>query len=382
MGKIIKIVFVVLNALVALLYFASTLAGSVDPRSFIWLSILSYGLLYLLIANVLFVLIWLFCKSKWFLLSLAVILVRCSFLPLYFQVGGKEALSDDQIAQADYVKVLTFNAHHFQNADKDATRTDTNMRQFLDFISTELPDVIAMQEYVGRGSDVHLTEELSKLGYDYQLSGATTNVMTGEVMFSRYPLSKVTAIGSRSMFCADMIFADSSGRHLGGMPFDTVRIFCLHFHSYSLDGSDHEEIEKIVNGNMDSTTGRSTLLKFRETIVKHTDEWEALAACLDTCPHPAILMGDFNDTPASYLYQNANKCLTDSYVEEGQGFSTTYHGEFADIRRGLFLAYRIDYVLHTSHFKTLAYKRVSADISDHYPVLVALQLLDNKDKSL
>jgi endonuclease/exonuclease/phosphatase family metal-dependent hydrolase len=58
-------------------------------------------------------------------------------------------------------------------------------------------------------------------------------------------------------------------------------------------------------------------------------------------------------------------------VEQGRGFGTTYHGYYP--------AFRIDYVLHSLEFKTLSYKRVKTDISDHYPVVVTLQFPERNE---
>jgi endonuclease/exonuclease/phosphatase (EEP) superfamily protein YafD len=81
---------------------------------------------------------------------------------------------------------------------------------------------------------------------------------------------------------------------------------------------------------------------------------------------PIIIAGDFNDTPASYIYQQATKMLCDPYVEQGRGFGTTYHGPYP--------AFRIDYILHSEDIKALSYKRIKTNISDHYPIVVQFDL--------
>ena len=68
MKKIVKLILLILNTVALLLLLASTMAGHIAPSRFIWFSLLSYGYLYLLIVNVLFVVVWLALSSKWFLL--------------------------------------------------------------------------------------------------------------------------------------------------------------------------------------------------------------------------------------------------------------------------------------------------------------------------
>ena len=81
---------------------------------------------------------------------------------------------------------------------------------------------------------------------------------------------------------------------------------------------------------------------------------------------PLIIAGDFNDTPASYIYQQATDLLSDPYVEQGRGFGTTYHGPYP--------AFRIDYILHSHDLEALSYKRIPSAISDHYPIVVTLRM--------
>ena len=67
--------------------------------------------------------------------------------------------------------------------------------------------------------------------------------------------------------------------------------------------------------------------KFAETTRQHEREWkEELKPLVEESTVPLIIAGDFNDTPASYIYQQATDLLSDPYVEQGRGFGTTYHG--------------------------------------------------------
>ena len=59
MKKIINTILLILNAVALLLMLGSTMAGVVPPSKFIGFSLLSYGYLYLVLLNVLFVIVWL-----------------------------------------------------------------------------------------------------------------------------------------------------------------------------------------------------------------------------------------------------------------------------------------------------------------------------------
>lgn len=362
MKRVIKAILLILNVVVLLLLVGSTLAGRVAPSRFIWFSLLSYGYLYFLIINIVFVVLWLIMSSKWFLLSLAAIVVRYAFLPLYFQVGGTETVSDETLAEPDVLKVLTFNAHHFHGVSMEEGLTDSNMTVFLDIVDDEQPDIMALQEYIGHGDTVQLTERLKQRGYVNMTSGYDNGSMTGEVIFSKYPIARVVRIEGPSKLYVNLLWNG-----------DTLRFYCLHLNSYGLDETDHKQIHDISHGNVDSLTVRSTLRKFRETIVAHENEWEVLKPYFDNHDRLSIVAGDFNETPASYFYHQCRPYLKDSYCEAGQGFSTTYHGSFTRSRNATFPAFRIDMVLHTTDMEAISYKRIKSEMSDHYPVIVTLR---------
>lgn len=361
--KVTKIALLSTNIAVLVLLLFSTMAGFFRPTKFLLFSFLGYGYLYLVIVNVIFIIVWLCMSSKWFLMSLIGILVRFTFLPMYFQVGGTESLSDEEIARIGAVKVLTYNVHHFQGIEMNKNLSDGNMMRFLEMVDEEKPDILTMQEYVGRGDTVHLTEQLTRRGYIYQMSGYESGSMTGEVIFSKLPIVDSARIKKSTIFYADMLHND-----------DTIRVFCLHLSSYQLDASDHQHIHDISRGNVDSATGRSTYRKFSETIKLHEEELGVLMPYISSGHRHMVFAGDFNDPPSSYFYQKCRKHLKDSYCEAGQGFSTTYHGTFTKSSKTIFPAFRIDMVLHTPDIKARSYKRLKSDISDHYPVLVALEI--------
>ena len=184
----------------------------------------------------------------------------------------------------------------------------------------------------------------------------------GEVIFSKLPLLGTVRFEEPRNFYADLLWKG-----------DTLRVYCLHLDSYGLDDSDHKQLSDIRHGNMDSMTGRSTYHKFRETILAHEKEWQIIQPLLAARDKRTIVAGDFNDPPSSYFYQQCRTLLKDSYCEAGQGFSTTYHGNFTRRRNAIFPSFRIDMVLHTPDMEAVAYKRIKSELSDHYPVVVTLK---------
>lgn len=365
--KILKIIILIFNIAALLLLLGSTAAGLVPPSRFMGFSLLSYAYLYLLIINVVFIVLWLLLSSKWFLLSLAGIVLRYSFLPLYFQVGGTEAAPDEVAGSPEVLKVMTYNVHHCVGTGLDSkvqkSRIDSNMVELLRIVGEEKPDVISIQEFRKQGDTVNLVNRMKGLGYKYIAVAHGVKDISDEVVFSRVPIVDTVTVDGHSKYYVNLL--------VGG---DTVHLYNLHLNSYGLDEKDQKNIHDISHGNVDSLAGRSTIHKFTSTILAHEKEWGILKASLESHGGRVVVTGDFNETPASYFYQQCRRLLVDSYCEVGQGFSTTYHGSFTRQRTGTFPAFRIDLILHSADIKALSYKRIKSDVSDHYPVIVELKL--------
>lgn len=351
MRKLFRAILLIINLVFALALVLSTLAGRVSPSRFVPISILSYGYFVLLLCNVLFVIVWL-CLSRWeFLVSVAAIVARLSFVPLFFQVGGNlEAEPAD-----DVVKVMTFNTHAFGGLDSDTAMTrDSGAVIFLSIVDEEQPDVMCLQEFF-RPRHVAVADSLKARGYLHRYGIHGSKVESQVTVFSRLPIVRVHDMDRQSMFAVDVKKGENE-----------MRVCCVHLNSYQLTEQDMEGFESLSHAKPDSNTHK-LLRKFKETTLRHEQEWlEELLPMVEATEIPFVLAGDFNDTPASFIYQRATELLADPYVEQGRGFGTTYHGPFP--------AFRIDYVLHTPDMEAVSYKRVKTHISDHYPVVVSLKI--------
>lgn len=352
MKKILRVILLIINLVFAVALIVSTLAGKVEPSKIVLVSILSYGYMIFLLANMLFAIMWL-CLSRWeFLISVAAIVARLSFIPLFFQVGGT---SEAQTGE-NTLRVMTFNTHGFMGLDSDTLmRPDSGALLFLKLLDEEQPDVLCMQEYYISPRKVKMLDSLKSRGYNYRYGIHGKKSWSQCVLFSRCPIVREYDMDRKSKFYVDV---EKGGK--------VVRICVVHLHSYRLDEDDFESFERLSRAQTDSTT-QKFLKKFERTTQRHEKEWtEELQPLVEKSCVPIIVTGDFNDTPASFIYQKARELLDDAYVEQGRGFGTTYHG--------LYPAFRIDYILHSRDIEALSYKRVRTPISDHYPIVADLKI--------
>ena len=71
-----------------------------------------------------------------------------------------------------------------------------------------------------------------------------------------------------------------------------------------------------------------------------------------------------NDTPISYAYAQLTQQLKDSFRVRAFGLGTTYAGSLPLLR--------IDYILSSKLLKIRSHQVLSANFSDHYPILSRL----------
>lgn len=353
--KIVRTILFILNLLLALGLVLTTLAGVVRPSQLLLPSLLAYGYLPLLAANMAMVLLWLLMKRWEFLLSVAVIALRWSMVGLFFQVGGT-ATVPDRGEHPQMVTIMSYNVHLFHGRENRPSQSDSSAREFLSLVECYHPDVLCLQEFAAPKT-VQVTDSLVAMGYNHYYGSRTTDrgVPYATVVFSRLPMTYVSRIDNGKLL-VELLVGEQK-----------MRVCCIHADSYRFDESDREEIERMRHGEVQESS-RRTLGKVKETILSHETEWDqSIGPVVTSCTLPLVLAGDMNDIPNSWFYSQVAAEMTDTYCEKGLGFGSTYNGGFPK--------FRIDMVFHNEGFTTLSYKRLKSGLSDHYPILTALEFV-------
>lgn len=109
---------------------------------------------------------------------------------------------------------------------------------------------------------------------------------------------------------------------------------------------------------------KNIMRRLKRAFVKRATQSDIIAAHIESCKYKIILCGDFNDTPASYVYHTVRGNLKDAFIESGSGFEQTYAGKFP--------RFRIDYILHSPDFESKNYHHLSETLTDHYPIMTFL----------
>jgi hypothetical protein len=214
-------------------------------------------------------------------------------------------------------------------------------------------DVICLQEFALDADGVDIIDSLVKSSYkDMYINDVHESENVVLRTYSRYQIvdsGSIAGMGSGTSQWVDILRKE-----------DTIRIYNNHFYTMSISDDDSDDIArgKILS---DSERVKSIIERVADNSTVRTDHVDTLLKVVDATPYRHIVVGDFNDTPMSYVYKRMTEKLTDLFTEKGSGFGYTY--------RPMWGWLRIDYVMYSEGFEPVNYKSDSEVVlSDHIPV--------------
>lgn len=329
----------VISALLVLSY----VSAFVNPAR-LWMFSLA-GLLYMPLAlTTLVFFIWALrrrARIGWLLLLMLV--------PSLFLAGRYVQLRKMPEAK-DGVRIVSYNVGLFVHGDgSDRLQTADSIATWLR--STDA-DIICLQEFrLPNSVRIDSWVQSAFPGYHaeyYVLTGQSG--YAGNITLSRFP---VEGKGKMDFEKSTNLVLYTDVRLPGGV----YRIYNCHFESYNISlsrllksvGRDEEFVEE---------TGR----KMRRSIRQRPTQVDAVLQDIEKCERPAVVLGDFNDTPLSYTYHRLSRGRKDSFVCAGSGMGASY--------RDAWPLLRIDYILCPKGLKPLRHETPRPRFSDHYPILV------------
>jgi endonuclease/exonuclease/phosphatase family metal-dependent hydrolase len=269
------------------------------------------------------------------------------------------------------LKILSYNVRLF-NIYEWLSEPGTNQGIF-NFIKSEKPDIICLQEFYSSAKKDYRPEKIKKLFSDTPYSYIHYSFKNGKnsgygiATFSRYPIVNHGTI-SFPKTTNEAIFTDIV---IGK---DTVRVYNNHLQSVHLQRRNYNFLDSLTLKYDDEQIReiRDISSRLKTAYIKRSSQVDAISKHIKKSAYPVIVCGDFNDTPVSYSYRKMRKGLKDAFISSGQGTGSTY--------QGVFPYFRIDYIFHDKHFKPLLFEKVEAKLSDHYPILCIFEMQNSAEK--
>lgn len=355
-------ILLIINSLAVLGLLLSYLSLFVSPEHNWLLPFLGLVYPYLLLANVLFFLYWLFRLRLYLFLSLITILIGWNIIWRTVQVE----ISTDPLPHGESFRVMTYNVRNMSNNNMllpDLQVRDAIVRRLKD----NDPDILCLQEFESIGLDPEsfirfMSQYLGLPYYEYtRYNENNTSRIDAIITFSRFPILSTHSVkkDAHHNFCLvnDLLIGQ-----------DTVRLYNIHLESVRFRHEDYtfindldlqfEENENIKEGS------RRVFNKLRSAYIIRSRQVKGLRESIENSIYPVILCGDFNDTPCSFSYQVLSRNRKDAFIESGSGLGNTYAGTLPSLR--------IDYILYDRKFRSYTYKTGDEKLSDHYPIAAIL----------
>jgi len=338
MRKLVNKIVFVINSIAAFALLLSYLLPYVSPKAFPLLSILSIAVPVFIVINLLFLLYWSVMLNRRLILSLVVLILGFSHVSSMYKISGDSARD---ISKG--INLFTFNVHSFNRFKWIAS--ETIPQEISALIKEKNPDIFCAQEFYDNPNS-----DFTQYPYQFQ----EFNNDNGElalVIFSKYPIISKGSLQFENTW-NNAIFADIK------VDADTIRVYNTHLQSHRIN-PDTDELTK--------EDSQKLLKRIQVSFEKQQDQVELLIEHLRTSPYKNVVMGDFNNTAYSYVYnQVISEGLIDAFKEEGSGFGKTFEFDLFPVR--------IDFILVSQELEVLTFDRYELELSDHYPISTQIQL--------
>ncbi|WP_345163715.1 endonuclease/exonuclease/phosphatase family protein [Algibacter aquimarinus] len=261
----------------------------------------------------------------------------------YFSFGSLYKFSaSKKIDSPSNFKVMNYNVRLFNLYDWIPEKGIEN--NIVDFIKTEAPDILSIQEY-----HPHENIDLSFFKYKFEkLSGK--KVKYGQAIFSQFPIVNSGSIefpetGNNAIF-GDVIKGN-----------DTLRVYNIHLESLHIS-SEVSSLKKEDSERLFKRIGTTFKMQQFQT--------ELFLMHKKQCKYKMVICGDFNNTAFSYVYRKIKGDLNDTFKEAGNGFGRTHDFKFFPVR--------IDFIFADKDFSVNRFKAFNNHYSDHFPISTTLSL--------
>lgn len=346
-----------INALLIIVTFLAYLSPYINPAVFWPTTFLGLAYPWLLLGNILFVLFWLWREKWYFLYSLGCILLGWVHLTNFIGFSFESIPPK----QENELTVMSFNAYGFRyfygkNPKYRTPYSKYSILDFYDFIKKENIDVLCLQENTHKSArDIFFKEinEVTDLAYQYKYPDRPLTIL------SKYPIKNKDVLKFGKI---------ANGGHFVDIEVNgkMLRIYNIHLLSNKVSGYAKKLAEKPNLKEKETWLDiRGMMGRFKRAAQGRVEQAQIVKKHIENSPYPAILCGDFNDTPQSYIYRQLSENMKDSFQEKGRGLGVTYGGKIPGLR--------IDYVMINKELQVINSEIFGEDYSDHYPVIARVR---------
>lgn len=342
MFKLLKQFLFLLNLLVLLALLLSYVSSSVDPRVFPYLHFFSLSYLVWLLIACFFCFVWLLLKFKYLLINLLVIAIGLKTHKNNFNFSTQNENDEG-------LRVASFNSQGLGQA------VQGNFDEIMAYAKKEKLDIISILEYKTKHD--HKPANWHSQFVPFKDDGL---VRPGIKLLSKYPIVKAQKIDF------DKTKGNMAIQFEINIKGQKVAIFAVHLETNSVQRLDYQKMKKPVLDSSYIFHAKNLSQKLSRQVATRSLQSKTIINKIKETEIPYLVMGDFNDVPSSFVYQQFTPYTSDAFLSKGFGWGPTYLKPFP--------IFRIDYILYSKEFTCNCYFSSQEIYSDHKLVGANLSL--------
>lgn len=371
-----KRLLIVINLGLMVLYLLACLVPFIDTGENWFIALAGLGFTILFFSLVLFIILFALSKSKWFWVSLIILLLGFQQIRVVFAFHFPKKFSSEK--GVNTLRVMQWNVSSWDEEnkiEKHEERSENFRQDMMNLVQAQNADVLCFEEFFESKYNKYFKPNIStieNMGFPYHIFVPTViyrnDYQQGIAIFSKFPI-----IDTASFSFSEEDFSfnrDYLGEHLLYADIKVndkiFRVFSTHMQSVHFEKSEYLNLSMLKQakdpGIRESRTILSKLKKGYEFRYK---QGQLVKQKIAESPYPSIICGDFNDVPSSNTYFNVRGNLQDAFLQKGSGIGRTF--------RFISPTLRIDYILVDKKFKVNQFQTIHVPYSDHYPVEADLQ---------
>lgn len=343
--NILEKIILYTNYIAIFALFISYLAKNIEPEIWILPSLAALFYPVIIFTVCCFTILWAFKLKKPLLYNLIVIALGINTHNDFYKFNKKQNNISENI------KMTTFNIRHFNKYNW--IDSEDMKYQILKFIEDTESDILCLQEF-------HDTKNIDSMKFKNKYTNSSfSKTNSGLLIASDFEFLDTKTIIIDTNQNKEIIYVDMyTGK-------DTLRVYNIHLASLNLNYREIEFIDNPLDSKKNVKKNTIDIYKqIKQSFIKRNKEIKIIANSIkesEKSGFKCIVMGDFNDTPNSYVTSQISKILKDVFIENGSGFGQTYK----DINTPI----RIDYIFISKGLESNSFKTYNnTKLSDHYPI--------------
>lgn len=360
--SVFRSIFIIINIGIIVLYLLVCLVPFINTGKFWFVAFPGLAFPLIFFALLSFIVFWTIFRSKWFWISLAVMLLGTQqiFAVFSFHFPAQFAMEK----QPNTLRVFHWNVEGWDDYyENGKDKSESNYTQMLQLLKAQNADILCFEEYADEKNldDPNSTASaIKKMGYPYYLFAKTEpgshSNSHGVIIFSKSPIINADTISFGKHTQAEhLIYVDIKRGE------KTVRIFTTHLQSVRFEHAQYASLSKLKHAKDPGYHDSRTLVSKLKTGYQYRySQAQIVKQQIEESPYPSIITGDFNDVPNSNTYFTIKGKLQDSFLKKGSFIGRTF--------RFISPTLRIDYILADKSFKVNQFRVVHVPYSDHYPI--------------